>query len=241
MADVSPPPFREALIYRQPLTLTETWQRWLLQLAQQSGVPGPQGPAGPPGPQGPQGIQGPPGTPATLGPTLTTIETLTGATDTGIYFTATDVAALFTLTAFMRTLLDDTTAAQARGTLGVNSELWPISQTTLTVNATNGAASLTTGTLAPAGARLLGIRTSISTAFSAANGLTGISIGDPIAVDRFGRLTTLTAGTATGQADANSDVMLLTRTNYSVTLTAEGGTFGTTGTLQLVSTWTLGA
>lgn len=30
MADtLSPPPFREALVFRQPLTLTDTWQRWI--------------------------------------------------------------------------------------------------------------------------------------------------------------------------------------------------------------------
>jgi Chaperone of endosialidase len=80
---------------------------------------GPQGSQGPQGMQGPPGPQGVPGTPATLGPTLTTIEALTGSANTGICFTGTDVAALFPLTAFARTLLDDGDAATMRGTLGV--------------------------------------------------------------------------------------------------------------------------
>ena len=112
------------------------------------GEPGPPGPAGPEGPQGDvgatgatgstgatgatgsqgiqgiQGIQGPqgdPGTPATLGPTLTTIEALTGTANTMLYFTGTDVAALTALSAFARTLLDDADNTAARGTLGLGT------------------------------------------------------------------------------------------------------------------------
>jgi hypothetical protein len=78
-----------------------------------------QGPQGIQGPQGLQGPQGEPGTPATLGPTLTTIEALTGTANTLLYFPGTDVAALSALSAFARTLLDDPDAAGMRGTLGV--------------------------------------------------------------------------------------------------------------------------
>ena len=94
------------------------------------GPPGPTGPAGPTGatgpegPEGDQGIQGPqgdPGAPATLGPTLTTIEALTGTANTLIYFTGTDVAALAALSAYARTLLDDADAATMQGTLGLGS------------------------------------------------------------------------------------------------------------------------
>lgn len=83
MADngLSPPPIREPLVDRTPLTPTMVWSRWLELLWRQAstGVPGPAGPTGPPGPQGDpgptgatgsqgpqgpqgiQGIQGPPG------------------------------------------------------------------------------------------------------------------------------------------------------------------------------------
>jgi hypothetical protein len=81
------------------------------------GATGSQGPAGATGAQGIQGPQGVPGTPATLGPTLTTIEALTGTLNTMLYFTGTDVAALTAVTAFARTLMDDADALTMRGTL----------------------------------------------------------------------------------------------------------------------------
>jgi hypothetical protein len=166
---LSPPPFREPLVERAPLLLTPTWARWLEQLYLRSGTPGPAGPAGPtgptgatgppgpegpqgpegdPGPQGIQGIQGPqgvPGTPATLGPTLTTIEALTGTLNTMLYFTGTDVAALTALSPYTRTLLDDGDAGTWRSTLGLG--------TLSTANAPLTVAQGGTGATDDAGAR----------------------------------------------------------------------------------------
>jgi hypothetical protein len=142
---VDPVPAREPVVFRDTLVPSPVWIRWFDALRLQSGVPGPAGPAGPqgpqgiPGPTGPEGPQGPegdqgpqgiqgiqgpqgvPGTPATLGPTLTTIEALTGTLNTMLYFTGTDVAALAALTAFARTLLDDGDALTMRGTLGLGT------------------------------------------------------------------------------------------------------------------------
>jgi hypothetical protein len=102
----------------------------------EQGEPGPAGPAGPEGPQGDPGATGatgptgatgatgatgPAGADATLGPTLTTIEALTGTANTMLYFTGTDVAALTALSAYGRTLLDDADALTARGTLGLGT------------------------------------------------------------------------------------------------------------------------
>jgi Chaperone of endosialidase len=115
---LSPAPIREALVARPSDLLTRPWVRWLDELSRHSGAPGPQGPAGPQGPQGPQGV---PGTPATLGPTLTTIEALTGTVDTMLYFTGTDVAALTALTPYARGLLGAVDAGTWRSTLGLGT------------------------------------------------------------------------------------------------------------------------
>ena len=46
---LTPPPFRETLVYRGPLTLTEPWQRWLALFWQQAGAGGEAGTARPRG------------------------------------------------------------------------------------------------------------------------------------------------------------------------------------------------
>jgi hypothetical protein len=145
---LSPPPIQNPIADLRSGLTPRVWARYFQAVRDQvlaggggtEGPPGPQGeqgepgPTGPPGPEGPQGdpgptgatgptgptgATGPAGTPATLGPTLTTIEALTGTLDTMLYFTGTDVAALATLTPFARTLLDDTTQAAMRATLAL--------------------------------------------------------------------------------------------------------------------------
>lgn len=88
---------------------------------------------------------------------LTAYAALVTAANKGLYFTGADVPALFDLTAFARTLLDDANAATARATLGVvdYKEIQPIvasvatNALTLTLNPTVldfRDATLTTGT-----------------------------------------------------------------------------------------------
>jgi hypothetical protein len=252
-------PSREPLFPNDARLFAATWIRWLEQLRRNAGAPGPPGPTGPAGPTGPtgpqgdtgpqgpigpegpqgdpgpQGPQGEPGTPATLGPTLTTIEALTGTANTGIVFTGTDIAALFTLTAFARTLLDDPDAATMRATLGL---LLSVQQTQVTVTATNGAAVLTAANLAPVNSRVLSVTSNCTVSFATTNGLTGYSLGDSVAVDKYGEQTTLTAGATTTMGSMNSDVMPLVRGSaLSVLVSCLGGTFGATGTLVLTCTW----
>jgi hypothetical protein len=88
-----------------------------------------------------------PGTPATLGPTLTTIEALTGIADRMIYFTGTDIAALATITAAARTLVAaiDATAQRAALGLGTAATQTYTDATTFTATAT-GFSTAVTGT-----------------------------------------------------------------------------------------------
>jgi hypothetical protein len=178
---LSPPPFREQLVERVPLLLTPTWQRWLSQLYLRSGVPGPAGPVGPTGPQGPQGPQGVPGTPATLGPTLTTIEALTGTANTGIYFTGTDVAALFTLSAYSRTLLDDADAGTWRSTLGLgtlstaNAPLTVAQGGTGATDAATARANLGLGTLSTQNADAVAITGGVATGLNGVQSVGGVN------------------------------------------------------------------
>jgi hypothetical protein len=122
---LTPPPIQNPIADLTSGLTPRVWARYFQSVRDQvmagggtEGPPGPQGPQGEPGPPGPQGD---PGTPATLGPTLTTIEALTGALDTMIYFTGTDVAALATLTALARTLLAGATTGAMQGTLGLGT------------------------------------------------------------------------------------------------------------------------
>jgi hypothetical protein len=113
-----------------------------------------------------------------------------------------------------------------------------VEATTVTVSATAGVATLTAAGLAPVGSRLLALTTDILSVFSTENGLTALLLGDAVAVDRWGRQATLTLGATTGAQDANSDTMPLVRTSpYSLIVSAEGGAFGSTGTLQITCTW----
>lgn len=84
--------------------------------------------------------------------TLQTIAALTGSANTGVYFTGSDVAALYTLTAFARTLLDDANAAAMRTTLGLLSmALQAASAVAITGGTIAGVTTIEAGTITTTG------------------------------------------------------------------------------------------
>ena len=103
----SPPLFREPLVARDPLTMTESWQRWLSAFWQQ--VQTTAGNAPGPAPWQP------------LDATLTAFAALTGTPNTLPYFTATESMALTSLSAYSRSLLALGDAASWRSTLGLGT------------------------------------------------------------------------------------------------------------------------
>lgn len=76
--------------------------------------------------------------------TLAALAALVTAADRGLYFTGPDAPALFTLTAFARSLLDDANASAARATLGLGTIA---TQAASNVSITGGDVLLSSGSL----------------------------------------------------------------------------------------------
>jgi polygalacturonase len=100
--------------------------------------------------------------------------------------------------------------------------------------ATGTGATATAAGFIPSGALLLGVSSYITTGLNTASGVTGFTIGDGSDVDRWGTVSTTTAGTktnATSWTDGNIQVF---PTGSDIVLTAAGGTFNSTGGVRLV-------
>lgn len=255
MADtrLAPPPVREALIYRAPLTLTDTWQRWIDHLWRQSlsGVPGPPGPAGPQGPPGSTGAtgpQGPTGATGSQGPIGATgpegpqgetgaqgpqgIQGATGATGSqgpqGVPGPEGPEG--------------DQGIQGPQGPQGIQGIQGPQGEpgsaawqtTTLTV-AVSGAAVLTFAAMAPAGATVRGVTWRISTTFTGT--LTGLLVGDSVAADRWGQATALTTGTTGDSSVWRGEGGFTVSTVYTVLVAPVGAGFGGAGALTAACTW----
>lgn len=132
-----------------------------------------------------------------LGDTLTSIENLTGAADRSIYFTGTDIAALYTLTAAGRALLDDATADAQLTTLGGT-----VTGIALFKAATAAAARSTAGVPAIAGDNLTGgLNDKSSTVASATSpDIFATTVGGIV---NYTGTATCTGFTAAPQAGAN--------------------------------------
>lgn len=240
MAELSPPPIREALIYRAPLTLTETWIRWLEQLWLQAragggGAPGPAGPPGPQGPTGATGATGPQGVPGPTGPTGPPGPEgpqgdpgPTGATgSTGV-----------TGPPGPQGDAGPTGATGATGPQGDPGPQGPpgigATTTTLTI-AVSGAQVLTFASMAPAGATVLGATWRVST--TCTGGVTGLLVGDSVAADRWGIASAVTAGTSGTSAAWRGQGGFTVQTAYTVLVALTGGAVGGAGAITVACTW----
>jgi hypothetical protein len=99
-----------------------------------------------------------------------------------------------------------------------------------------GAGTILVSNLVPLGYRVEGALVRIDTEFGASNGLTGIAIGDSVAVDRFGTIG-LTAGLQTDQRDFRDASRPIAATAYSIILSAVGGNFDSTGSCTVRGFW----
>jgi hypothetical protein len=109
--------------------------------------------------------------------------------------------------------------------------------TEATVSAAAGTALLTVPGLAPAGYRILGVTSTITTAFGTSGGLSALLIGDGVLEDRWGVQPLLSAGAQTNQLQFHSGDCPIATVAYSVLLAAQGGLFDATGQVHLTCHW----
>ncbi|MGH7752054.1 MAG: hypothetical protein ACREN5_04495, partial [Gemmatimonadales bacterium] len=113
-----------------------------------------------------------------------------------------------------------------------------VGTTQVTLTAIDQAAVLTASNLVPPGYRLLGVRTATTADFGTSRGLQALLIGDPVAEDRWGRQTVLTAVTGTTQADFHAgDCPVASGAGYTVLVAAAGGLYDSQGAILLTAHW----
>ncbi len=96
-----------------------------------------------------------------------------------------------------------------------------------------GQPTMTLAAALPAGHRVWGVTAYILTTFGISQGLSGLLIGDSVISNRWGTLSTLTAGTVTDQSSFASGDMPIYQTAGSLIITAIGGLFDGVGELEL--------
>jgi len=132
--------------------------------------------------------------------------------------------------------------------LNVHQSLFPIDHilpesfypvAAVTVPAVNGATVLSATAIIPAGARVLTVGTKVLIQPGASNGLTAFAVGDGEVCDRWGISAALTVNALTGTSDAPAAAqarlgeLALYPTARTVVLTALGGTWDGTGSIQV--------
>jgi hypothetical protein len=104
------------------------------------------------------------------------------------------------------------------------------------VTPTTGTGVIQVPGLVPAGYRCEGILIRVDTEFGTSTGLTGLSVGDSTATDRWG-LAGLTVGTQTTQQSFRDASRPIAATSYVCLISAIDGTFDTSGSLTCRGFW----
>jgi hypothetical protein len=92
--------------------------------------------------------------------------------------------------------------------------------------------------LAAAGYRVLGTTWTITDDFGTSQGLTAIALGDSVALDRWGVISTLTAGTTGGQLGFHAgDEPIAAPSGYVLLVSAIGGLFDPNGAIHFQLYW----
>lgn len=110
-------------------------------------------------------------------------------------------------------------------------------QTSVAVPSVAGQYLLTVTALAPVGVEVLGVTYYCTIDFSAANGLTSLNIGGFGIEDRWGLNVGITAGTVTTPGNFRLNEHVITASATDIVLTANGGSFGPTGSAIVTVHW----
>lgn len=106
-----------------------------------------------------------------------------------------------------------------------------------TVTVAPGVGVITVPNMAPAGYRVKGVTSTVTTSFGTSGGMSTISIGDAMLLDRWGGGFPPDVGAQTGQLQFHGGDEPIATTAYSVLISAQGGMFDGTGVIHLTCYW----